>query len=49
MRIMMKSKAKLGIVFIIHETTCDMIFITVVNMNPNRNAVLNARAIIKYN
>lgn len=48
-RIMMKSKAKLGIVFIIHETTCDMIVISVVNMNPNRNAVLNARAIIKYN
>lgn len=28
------TKAKLGIVFINHATTCEMIYITVVNMNP---------------
>ena len=37
-RIMMKSKAKLGIVFINHATTCEMIYITVVNMNPKRKS-----------
>ena len=31
---MIKSKAKLGIVFIIYVTTCDMIYTIVVNMKP---------------
>lgn len=32
------TKAKLGIVFINHATTCEMIYITVVNMNPKRKS-----------
>ena len=40
-RTMIKSKAKLGIVFIIYVTTCDTIYIIVVNINAKRKTVLN--------
>ena len=35
---MIKIKAKLGVVFIIHVTTCGTIYIIVVNMNPKRKS-----------